>query len=406
MLMLLLAVPLLAVMLSACGSSGGDSTSAESSTAAESSTEAGEETAASEEASEEAGSGALTLEELYAGEEEKVPTSSPPIKQGASIVFVSCGQEAPGCAAPAKAMEEAAKALGWKFRITDAKLNANNGQQRATREAIALNPDVIVLDGTGCPEVQQPLSEAKAAGINVMGIEDVDCSDAPTGGESAFDVEMIYNKNVQNGKQYYTVWGERQASYAVEATKGKGKIMLLPYLGSLGELVSQGWENVLSKCAECEVVDELPFASAEEAPNGPLFQKFGTALLQHPEAEVLIAPFDTPLTVSGVAQAVVEAGRAENLIVIGGEGSKSALEAIIEEEGVTASANAHASAWSAWGAADEINRFLNEEEAVPEGLGFIAVDKENNMPPKANLSDVYETEYPFRKEYEKIWNAG
>jgi ribose transport system substrate-binding protein len=410
MLMLLLAVPLLAVALSACGSGGGDSTTAANSTAAESGTETGEESTASEsggsEASEESGAGALTLEELYAGEEEKVPTSSPPIKKNVSLVFVSCGQEAPGCAAPAQAMEEAAAALGWKFRITDAKLNANNGQQRAVREATALDPDVIVLDGMGCPDVTQPLNEAKAQGIAVMGIEDVDCGDVAGGDEDLFDVEMIYNQHLETRKQYYTVWGERQASYAVDVSEGKGKIMLLPYLGSFGELISQGWENVFSKCGECEIVDELPFASTEEAPNGPLFQKFGTALLQHPEAEVLISPFDTPLSVSGVAQAVVEAGRAEDLTVIGGEGSQPALEAIIEEKGVSADANAHASAWSAWGAADEINRFLNEEEAVPEGLGFIAVDKEHNMPPKGNLSAVYETEYPFRKEYEKIWNAG
>ena len=75
---------------------------------------------------------------------------------------------------------------------------------------------------------------------------------------------------------------------------------------------------------------------------------------------------------------MVEANRNEDLTVIGGEGSQPALEAIIEEEGVSADANAHASAWSAWGAADEINRFLNKEEAVPEGLGFVA--RNSNLP--------------------------
>jgi ribose transport system substrate-binding protein len=314
---------------------------------------------------------------------------------------VSCGQESPGCASPAEAGEEAANKLGWTYHIVDEKLGVDNGNQRAVHEAIALSPDVLVMYGTNCPEVEQPLKEAKAAGIIVMGVGSLDCNAKGLSGEDVYEQEMQWTKQNPDNERFFEQWGENEAAYAVDASEGKGKIIELSYVGVFGKLLNEGKERILDKCAECEVVDNIEFTAEEQAPNGPIYQKFKTALVQHPEATVVLSSFNTPYTVSGVSKAILDAGRSD-LIVVGAEGDGPSNEVIEQEKGITAVAAAYSTSQAAWATMDEINRFMNKEPLVPEGIGFIALAKGHNLPPNG---EYYEGAVPYQQEYEKLWNA-
>jgi len=393
-----------ALGIAACGGSSSSSTGSES-------TSSGSETSAeSTTASSESGPadpdkvyapGVPTLNELYEKGEENPPSSGPPPVKGLNVVFMSCGQEAPACAKVPDTMAAPAKKLGWSYRIINGKLGQNNGWVNGVREAVALQPDVIVVHGVNCPEIQQPLKEAEEAEIPVLGLENIDCNGKNAGGsEELFKVPFIYTKTQKDGTEHYYQWGVAQADYVIDATKGNAKIIQTVYEPVLGQDQKEGQDAELAKCSGCEVVAELPFVAAEETPQGPFYQKALTLLTQYPEANVFLHNFDTGLVTAGLAKGIVDAGRSDDMLVIGGEGNAELAQLIREDKGVDAAPGAHDSEWLAWAAADEINRYFNDEPAVPEGLGYITVDKEHNLPPAGK---GYETKIPFEEIYEKSW---
>jgi ribose transport system substrate-binding protein len=390
-----------ALIVAACGSSSTSSTGTTSAAATSTSASSGGSSAPNPNTV--YAPGVPTLNELYKGNVHSPPTSGPPVKKGLSIVFVSCGQEAPGCAGVPDAMEAPAKKLGWSFRIINGKLDTDNGWPNGVREAVAAKPSLIIVHGMNCPEVEQPLKEAKAAHIPVMGLEDVDCNDKFVGGEKLFSIPMEYTETMKSGGEYFYQWGAYQADYAIDATKGKGKIIQTVYETPFGKHQGEGQNTELAKCKECKVEAKIPFTAAEQTADGALFQKFTTDLTAHPEANVALLNFDTDTNTAGLSKAVVDAGRAKTMVVIGGEGYAPADQLVREEKGDTAEPAAHDASWIAWGALDEINRYFNGKEPVPEGSGFVTVDKNHNMPPAGKN---YETTIPYQEAYEKIWGLG
>lgn len=398
-LLLAALVLLLALGLAACGSSGSSSSSQAPSTTESEGPKAGAEGETEEAAA--TTEGVPTMSELAEGTEEEPPSSGPPVKEGISIGFVSCGQESPGCSMVPAAMEEAVKKLGWKMRIYDGRFNVNNGFTNAFHEALASNPDVIAVVGINCSDIPQPLREAKSAGVPVLGLEAVDCDEQSNGGgESLYTIPFIYTKEATNTTKYFEQWGERMGAYLVNATNGEAKALMIKYEAPLGELVAKGQQAMLEKCEKCEILAELPSNGSEYVPNGPVLGKFETLLARYPDANGVLPPFDTPMTVAGLSKAIVDAGRGKSMVAVGAEGTKEAIQLIAEERGLNAATAAADLNWLGWAGVDEINRFLNEEPAAPQGTGFALLDKENNLPP---VGSEYETEIPYKQVYEKSW---
>jgi ribose transport system substrate-binding protein len=397
--------------LGACGSA-----SSSSSRAAAASSGGSSSTSASSGSSSSASSGAAdptkvyapgvpTLAELYKGDFGTPPTSSPPIAKKKTIIFVSCGQAAPGCAGVPNEMATPAKMLGWNYRIIDGQLNANNGWSNGIRQAIAAHPDAIVVHGMNCPDVRQALLDAKAAKIPVMGLEDVDCNDAalPGGPESPlFSIPIIYNTNIPNGQAYFTDWGKFQAAYIIDATQGHAKIIQTVYQPIFGVHQYAGQNEELAKCSGCQVLVKIPFGASDQTPNGPLFQKFSTDLVKYPDANAAMLNFDTDVNTAELSKAVVDAGRANSMTVVGGEGYAPALQLIRTDQGDNGEA-AHDGHWMAWAAVDELNRYFNHQAPVPEGIGFVIIDKNHNMMP---AGQDFQTSINYKAAYEKIWGVG
>lgn len=408
--LLFLTLMMLAVapVVAACGSSSSNSeaqgkpaASAESSSSTQaSSSEA--ESSGEPEPNKAYAPGVPTLNELYKGTEEAPPTSGPPAKKGASVIFLSCGLESPGCAAPAREMASAAKVLGWKYRIINGRLDTNNAYDTGMREAIAAKPSAIVMEGIGCSELTQPLREAKAAKIPVAAIEGVDCSDPKIGGEKLFSIPIIYNKHAASTPEWYEQFGDNQAAYLIDATEGHAKVIRTEFEGTFGVYQAEAQAREFKKCSGCEVLATLPFESSEQEPNGPLYQKFTTTLVKYPQANAILMTFDTDVVTAGLAKAVLDSGRAKELTVVGGEADAAGLELLREGKGTQAEGGSHDVRWLAWASADEINRYLQKEPAVPEGVGFVVVDKSHNLPPEGHN---YETKVPYQEAYEKIWTG-
>jgi ribose transport system substrate-binding protein len=303
---------------------------------------------------------------------------------------------APECSVPANAAKEAAERMGIDFHIADGMLNQGGGWEAAVRTALAAKPDALLIHAISCPIVQAPLQEAVDAGVEVMGVEALDCSSA--GGPELFTAEMNYAEGMETTEAYFERWGELSAEYVIAATGGEAKVIVNVGNDAHIKLVPDAFVTKLEECDECEVVETVEFAVSDLTPDGPWIQQFRSALGSTPEANAVLLPFDVMVAGAGGAQAVKEAGL--ELVTAGGSGQAAVIDLVRngQHSAVTA---AHSGEWMGYAAMDNINRVLMGEETVPQGVGFRVVDPEHNLPPEEGQD--YVSPIDFKAAYNEIW---
>jgi ribose transport system substrate-binding protein len=371
-----------AIVLTACSSGSGGSSDAGSGSSNSSSADK------------------AALDELFKGSEGTPPTSSPPAAKGKSVWWISCGQVSAACSGYAAAGETAAKAIGWDFHVADGNLNMANGEATALRTALAAHPDAIILDAFSCSGVQPELQQAQQQGIPVLGLETTDCSDAGTG-PSLFTVPMIYSETYPDNKAWWTGWGTWSGDFIAADSGGHAKIIAAPGQGDPQfDLLSAGFKDSLSKCSGCTVIN-VPWTLADLAPNGPWITALRNALVKNPDADYVWFPFDFNAVESGGAKAVLQSGSKAK--VISNTGLGEVLD-LVRSGQVYAEASSRSSEWESWAAMDELNRHFNGQPSVPEGLGYISITKDHNLPSEAGSS--YQTPVDFEAAYKKAWGVG
>jgi ribose transport system substrate-binding protein len=290
--------------------------------------------------------------------------------------------------------------LGWDFHLADGNLNQANGYATAMRTALAAHPDAIVEDAFSCSTVQPELQQAKEQGIPVLGLETLDCSDAGSG-PSLFTIPMIYSKTYPDNKAWWTGWGAWSADFLAADSNGSAKVITSMGQGDPQfDLLNNGFKNELSKCAGCSVAGDVPWTVSDLAPNGPWVTALRNALIKYPDADYVWWPFDTNGVDSGGAKAILQSGSKAK--VVSGIGTGSGMD-LLRSGQMYAEGVARSSDWLSWAAMDEVNRYLNHEPAVPEGVGFISIDKTHNLPSASGQG--YQTSVPFEQLYKKAWGA-
>ena len=342
--------------------------------------------------------GLPTLDELYAGTEAEPPAEGPAAVEGKSVVWISCGQVAEGCAAPAAGAEEAAEELGWDFDLLDAKFGAGGAFGAAIRQAIVLKPDAIVTVALNCDSAQQPLQEAKDAGIPVLGVLNNDCD--AEGGPKLQPIPMVLNDTSASTTDFWTNYGAQKAAYIIHKTNGGAKVINMWLSDSLSE-INDGFTSMLEKCPECEVVADLPMLAPEQAPGGPLPQRFTTALARNPDANAFAISADSPLIGSGLASKMNSMPDARALVSVAGEGSKAGMDLLRQPGGVPTALNGYDNQWLGYAAMDSINRFFADVPPAPEGIGSRLVDRENNLTEDGS----YASPIDFKAAYKKVWSG-
>ncbi len=381
-----------ALTLIACGSSGstsGGETSAvtqPATTTGQSSGDAADRTAQAQQ----------RLEALYNGESFGTPpSSSPPPKAGIKVTLVDIGLSVPGGAEFADAVERAAKQFDWDLHVYDAQLNPSKFQD-GIRQAIANGSQAIILFDINCPQAQQALEEARKAKITVVAAESVDCDESSPPGPKLFSAELQY---AAGGWPDFTHdVGAAQADYVIAKTDGKAKVVLLEQTDlETATFIQDGFKEELATCEGCEIVDTVKLTFADLGPK--LQEKVQQALLQHPDANALVAPYDDLMT-GGAAAAVVQAGRANDLISLAGAGFKPSVDLVRNGQGQTAGYIVSVP-WEGYAAVDTLNRVLNGEEPESSGIGISFFDKEHNLPDSGSAKSPVD----FAAAYEKAWSA-
>jgi len=335
----------------------------------------------------------------YAGTLREPAATARAAAKDKKIVIISAGQASISSSVPVAAAKEAAEAAGWQTDVYDVQLNPANAPG-LVRQAIASGADGIILQAVDCPGVKGPLQEAKAKGIQVVGIYSFDCNDKVFEGNdpALFSGQINYGAGSEDIGAFTEKYGADQAKAVIAATGGKAKVIFFnsPTVTVLN-YTGKGFKDEIEKCAECEIVAEVEFAGSELGPN--LQQKATSALLQHPEANAVKSPY-TSATLLGIAPAVVQSGRASKLYVMGGEGFAPELDLLRAGQGVNA-VNIAPSDWTGWAAVDTMNSLYAGTPAQDSGLGWQLVDKDNNL--TSNGPFVPKTD--FKAIYKKAWGV-
>lgn len=376
---LIAVVAIAAVALAGCGSSGSSGDS--SSTAGSSSSSAAVAQAKKE------------VARYYKGTWQNPPAKSPPPARGKNVWVISCGQSAESCAAPIRGVTDAAKLMGWKTNLVDAKFDpAKFGE--GVRQAIAAHADAVIIDAADCDLIKQPLVDAKRAKMPVVGLEGLDCSETHPGAESLFIKPFTYAGGTF--RQAVIDSGKLQADYIIAKTNGKAKVINFSTTeSSVVGLIQEGFESRMKQCTSCKVVAKVSFVSADLGPK--LQQRAQQVISQHPEANAIQVPYDSVI-VSAAGPAVRASGRT-NLLIMGGEGFN--LDLI--RQGVQQDAAEPSSAgWTGFAAVDTLNRYFHGEGPAPSGLGMQLIDADHGLP----ASGPFNPPIDYVAEYKKAWGVG
>jgi ribose transport system substrate-binding protein len=96
------------------------------------------------------------------------PTTGPAAEQDKLVVYVSTDQRNGGARGVGEGVVEAAETLGWEHRTIDGQ-GTVSGRSSGLTQAIALQPDAIVLGGIDATEQAALIQQAADAGIAVVG---------------------------------------------------------------------------------------------------------------------------------------------------------------------------------------------------------------------------------------------
>jgi ribose transport system substrate-binding protein len=390
-----------ALAVAGCGSSSsGHSTSAARTTAK---TAAKTATAASATA---AAAGAAIVKQAeanlaadYKGTDRRLPKSGPKAVKGKTVWVISCTQAGAGCALPAEAAVQAGTKIGWHMKVVDGKYDPAV-YNSDIRDAIAAKVSGIILVAIDCPAVEGSLKAARAAGIKIYGLYDFDCTDI--GGPKLFDGTISYGPLGDYANYIDNSYGKAIADYTIAKTNGQARVIELRSTDLLiVKHISAGFDKEMAKCTTCTVWKQT-FTGAQFLA-GQLQSLTSAMLVKHPNATVVMAPYDAAILL-GMGAAVQQwEAKGNKVILLGGEGLPPNIKLI--RAGLQTVAFGLPSTWAGWAAVDGLNRVFAGQPQVDPGIGHQTMDLTHNLPPAGQGYDGNAKSRGFEANYERIWGV-
>jgi ribose transport system substrate-binding protein len=325
--------------------------------------------------------------------DKPLPSSAPKPAAGKNVWVISCGQAAEGCARGARGAVEAAKLLGWKATLFDGRLDVSTFA-KGIRQAIADGADGIVLDAIDCPVVQQPLQEARRAGVQVVGIQSIDCDDRLAGGgEPLFANSTIYSSEHPKQADSWRAHGALMADAIIAATDGKADAIEFADAQLLApKAIAEGFEARMAQCEDCKVT-KVSFTIADLGP--ALTSKADSALLRDPNVNAVMGNYDTAMVF--IAPAIQRAGLAARVFSVGLEGHRSSIDLIRTGRGQNADTG-NPDEWVGWATIDDLVRLFAGERPVAQEIGLQYIDRDD-LPPTGQ----YEGNRDWKANFQRIW---
>ncbi|NOD85886.1 MULTISPECIES: substrate-binding domain-containing protein [unclassified Ruegeria] len=320
------------------------------------------------------------------------PTAGPEAQQGKTVVYVSADQRNGGALGVSEGVKEAVAAIGWDLRIIDGQ-GSVSGRSSAMQQAIALQPDGIILGTIDANEQAEAIRQADEAGIVVVGWH----STASTGPS---DKHPIFTNITTDPLEI----SRAAASLAVADSDGTANVVI--FTDSVYEIAiakSDAIAEVISACEGCKIlsVEDTPLAEASTRMpplTNALLQRFGDDWTYSLTINDL--PFDF------MAPALISAGKEQGGFprnISAGDGSEAAFQRIQQNfyqyATVAEPLNLHG-----WQAVDEMNRALAGEEHS----GFVVpvhLFTPDNVMEDGGADLSYDPGNGYRDVYRSIWGV-
>ena len=322
------------------------------------------------------------------------PTTGPKAQGKKLVIYVSTDQRNGGAQGVGDGAQEAAKALGWDFRILDGQ-GAVPAHTSALTQAIALKPDGIILGGVDAKEQQPIIEQAIKQGIKVVGWH------AGPGPGKIEAVPGVFTNITTDPNEVAKASG----LYAVVQSNGKaGVILFTDSIYAIATAKTNAEKAAVEGCSGCKVL------SVEDTPIGDLsnrmgqlttslLSKYGKAWTYSIAVNDLYFDFAAPsLQAAGINPAT---GYPRNISA--GDGSVPAFRRIREGyyQVATVAEPLHLQGWQT---IDELNRAF----AGRAPSGYVTAP---HLFVKANIDkdggnrNIFDPGNGYKNHYKKIWGV-
>jgi ribose transport system substrate-binding protein len=319
------------------------------------------------------------------------PTTGPAAQPKKLIVYVSSDQRNGGPQGAGDGAQDAAKVIGWDFRILDGQ-GSVQGRTTALNQAIALKPDGIILGNVDTLEQTPVIQKAADMGIKLVGWHAA-AAPGPISSPPVFTNITTDPREVARAAAFY----------AVVDSNGTAKVMLFKdSITTISTVKTDTSAEVIKGCAGCEVlaIDDTPMGDlANRMPSltTSLLTKYGQTWTYSIAVNDLYFDFSAP----SLQSAGVDAATGYPRQISSGDGSVTAFQRIRQRRYQigTVAEPLHLQGWMC---IDELNRaFAGQPPSgfVPPPHLFTA----SNLDRDGGPNNRYEPENGYKDIYRKIW---
>lgn len=320
------------------------------------------------------------------------PTEGPAAVPGKSVVFVSTDQRNGGARGVGVAIEEASGIIGWTYRELDGQ-GTVSGRSSALGQAMALQPDVIVLGGIDANEQVAAIEEAARQGIVLVGWH----SYAKAG---PHDTLPIFTNITTDPLDV----ARAAASLAVAESDGQtGAVVFTDSVYEIAVAKADAMAEIIKACETCTLLEYVDTPLSDTATRMPplttaLLQRYGDKWTHSLSINDLTFDFMAPaLAAAGIA------GDGNPRNISAGDGSEAAFQRIRDVQYQVATV-AEPLRLQGWQVVDEANRAL----AGDKDSGYVApphLFTADNIAFDGGPDNTYDPDNGYTDAYRKIWGV-
>jgi ribose transport system substrate-binding protein len=319
------------------------------------------------------------------------PTTGPVAQPRKLIVYVSSDQRNGGPQGAGDGAQDAAKAIGWDFRILDGQ-GSVQGRTTALNQAIALKPGGIILGNVDTQEQAPVIRRAAMLGIRMVGWH-IGPNPGPVTDPPVFTNVTTDPREV----------AKAAAMYAIVDSNGTANVIhFKDSITTISTAKTNASELVIKGCAGCTVLETEDTPMGDLANRMPslttsLLTKYGGRWTYSIAVNDLYFDFSAP----SLQAAGVDPASGYPRQISSGDGSVTAFQRIRQKRYQigTVAEPLHLQGWMT---IDELNRaFAGQPPSgfVPPPHLFIA----SNLDRDGGPNNVYEPENGYKDVYRKIW---
>ncbi|MGX9417815.1 substrate-binding domain-containing protein [Vibrio sp. RC27] len=309
-----------------------------------------------------------------------------------TIIFIASDLKNSGVLGVADGYEEAAEAIGWNIRVLDG-AGSVPSQSSAFKQALALQPDGIVLGGFTPNTMVHTLKKA-----NELGIKLISWHATPEPGP--MDEYFIATNITSSADDVAKV----SAMYAIAKSEGKANVVILTDgLYSIAVHKADVMKGYIEKCAGCSVLsyEDTPLANTSAR-----IPQLTSSLVQKHGDKYNYTLAINDLYFDYMGPALRSLGRKDGdgpYNISAGDGSQSAFERIrngsFQSATVAEPLNLHG-----WQIIDEFNRLFNDLPVSGYVTPAHLVTAEN-IDEAGGDRNMYDPENGYREYYKASWQV-